>query len=358
VTDFSKINLSAGLKYTLKSMPRGKNYKGKISNTCTVPTNTVTIDADSNCFLCGCDGWLPIPVGKVNEFDTLEDVLNSPIAKMLQEDVREKKFSWCAVENCGIIYNDNTHVTDYSLNINIDNSCNLACPSCRRDMVMISSGPEYEKKVEDVNHILRWLEKFNDPIEISIGGSGDALASVITRNLIKNYSYKPTQRFNISTNGLLLKKVIADSAIQPAIVSYCVSVDAGSAEVYEQVRRPGKWSVLLENLEWLAENKGKANVMLSFVAQKTNYKDLSNFAELCKKFNFNGDITMLNDWGTWNSKPVLNPDAWTIANGTYMDHNVADPAHPEHTQFIEALKAVHAKKYKCMHNGAIFNKFI
>jgi sulfatase maturation enzyme AslB (radical SAM superfamily) len=326
-------------------MSRGKNYHKQIENFCRMPFTHVSVDQNSDCFLCHCEGWLPIPVGKVSDFESLEDVWNSPTAKMLQSDIEQKKFSWCAVTHCGILEN-NIAKKNYTLAINIDDSCNLACPSCRRELRMLENGVEFEKKQQDLVRITQWLEKFQQPISISLGGTGDALASQLVRNFIKTYRYKSGQTFKITTNGLLLKKVIANSSIYPAISVISISVDAGSAEVYEQVRRPGKWSVLMDNLEWLANNRSQMHVNLNFVLQKTNLHDLPAFVELCKTLNFNGYIQPLNDWGTWNRVPVSTPDAYTEANGTYLDHDVTNSTHPDYGDFIQILNSIRKNQPK------------
>jgi hypothetical protein len=350
------VKLSKALTFTLESMPRGRDYEHPIRHSCNVPLHHVSVDANSDCFLCECEGWLPIPVGKVSDFETLPQIWNSDLAQMLQNNVKEKQFTWCAVQHCGVTDN-NINRPGFSLSINIDDSCNLACPSCRRELRMLDSGPEYEKKRQDLDRILSWLDKFEPAILIHLGGSGDALASLLIRNFIKNYRYRPQQKFSIATNGLLIKKVIDKSAIAPAIDSYSISVDAGTQHVYENVRRPGKWSVLLENLEWLNENKQKSKVILNFVVQKDNFRDLSDFVELCKHYHFFGKITALNDWGTWNNTVSLNPDSWTIANGTYMDHDVADPSHPEHNEFVNTINKIQDCNYPFLNISPIFNKF-
>lgn len=357
MSDFSKIKLSPGLKYTLRSLPRGKNYHGHVTHSCNVPTRTVTIDSEANCMLCGCEGWLPIPVGKVWDFESLDEVWQSPIATMLQNDIEQKKYTWCAVEHCGVI-NKNIFTQTYSLNINLDNSCNLTCPSCRRDAIMITDGQEFDVKIKAINQIFSWLEKFPHPIIISLGGSGDALASLIIRRLIKNYQYRPGQKFKVSTNGLLLKKVMPDSGILPAIDMYSISIDAGTKEVYENVRRPGNWEALIENLEWLSENKQKSKVTLNFVVQNANYKDMKAFADLCIKFNFNGSLMPLSDWGTWNSSSVAAPDAWTISNGIYPDHNVADPQHSNHQDFLKELSELKERNLSNLNISSFFRKFL
>ncbi len=355
MTNFQNIKLSPGLKYTLQSMPRGKDHNDPITYSCNITNYHITIDSDLNCMLCGCDGWLPIPVGKIFDFNSLEDVWNSPVAKMLQDDINQKKFTWCAVEHCGITQH-NIIKQKYSISVLLDDSCNLACPSCRRELRLLDSGAEFENKIKNLNHIMHLLKQFNHPIDIFLGGSGDALASHITRSMIKNYHPKVGQSFGIATNGLLIKKLIPDSPMRNYINNFSIGVDAASAKIYEQVRRPGKWKVLLENLEWLSKNQGSSKVILSFTVQKANFKDIPAFAELCQQLNFQGSLQPLNDWGTWNFATVKKPDVYTIANGTYLDHNIADLNHPEYLEFLTVLQTVREKN-KNLQISPYFAKF-
>jgi|694.fasta_scaffold77445_2 hypothetical protein len=353
--DFQKVILTPGLKFTLKSIQRGRTYEHPITNTCKVPFTHLSIDNNLDCFVCSCSAWLPIPVGKISDFNKLSDIWNSPIAKMIQSDVTENKFTWCAVTHCGIVHQSNQQVK-YNIAIGIDDSCNLACPSCRRELHMLDSGPEFENKITNMNHIMRLLEEFEHPVEIALGVSGDALASHITRHLLLNYHPTPRQSFSISTNGLLIKKIIPNSPIRSHMKSIAISVDAGSANVYEQVRRPGKWKILLENLEWMSENRGSTQVKLMFIVQKTNFKDIAAFDELCRRLNFIGSLQPLFDWGTWNSQPVKNPDAYTIANGTYLDHDIANPTHPEHLEFLTIIRNTYNQNTN-LNISPYFNKF-
>lgn len=325
-------------------MPRGEQHP-PIANSCNMPFNNISVDTNSDCFVCGCEGWLPIPIGKVQDFDSLESAWASPIAKLLQDDIADKKYTWCAVNSCGVVH-QNVVQKSYTLSIDIDDSCNLACPSCRRELRMLESGPEFDSKVQDIQRILSWLEQFPHPISISIGGTGDLFTSPVLRPLVLSYQPKEKQTFGIITNGLLLKKLLPKTTIRSAIAHMQVSVDAASAPVYEQVRRPGKWSVLMENLEWLSENKMNTKVSLGFVVQKTNFRDIPAFVKLCEQLGFMCNLQTLTDWGTWNSTPVQTPDSYTQANGTFADHNVADPGHPEHSEFLEILTTIRGKQYK------------
>ena len=68
-----------------------------------------------------------------------------------------------------------------------------------------------------------------------------------------------------------MSKQLPDSKILPNISEFKISIDAGSKEVYEVVRRPGKFDKLIENLDWMHENKPEgANIHFRFVCQKAN----------------------------------------------------------------------------------------
>ena len=342
--------LNKEYQYKLKSMPRGRNFNTPITSTCKIPYTTVTVDYNSNCFICSCDGWLPIPVGKVQDFASLDEVWNSPTAQLLQDDIDKKRFTWCAVDHCGI-KNRNLTSNKSTLIVNIDESCNLSCPSCRRDSIMHSSGPVYDTKLHAIKHILTWLDKFDRPLTITLSGNGDPFASNVIRPLIQSYQPKLMHAFHFKTNGLLLKKQLSTSPLLPNVDAIEISVDAGSKQVYEDVRRPGKWEVLLENFEYLKEVRLSRKTILYFCLQNKNYKDVPAFVNLCKMYGFNGIVHQLDDWGTWNSSQVKTPDAWTIANGIYADHNVLDPAHPNHNDMLAVLKG-------CNKSNVMFSSII
>lgn len=331
----SYFQLSPKHKFTLSAHFRGRNLEQPITNSCNVPYMQMGIDEDSMITLCQCEGWLPIPVGQVSDFNSLEEVWNSPTARLLQQNIDDKKFTWCAVNDCGI---RNVSINSQRrIAINIDDSCNLQCPSCRREKVMYDSGPIFERRLADLNRILSWLEKYNEPIVVQLMSNGDPLASHIVRPLFKSYTPRSGQTFEFITNGLLIKKLLPTSLIFPHIELFLISIDAGSKDVYENVRRPGRWDTLIDNLDFLVENNKQNKTRLNFVLQRDNYKDLENFVNLCKHYNFSGIVQCLRDFGTWNSTPVIKPDSWTIVNGTFLDHNVLRSDHPEHRMCKETL---------------------
>jgi hypothetical protein len=336
-------NPEVAYSYVLTSHPRGIQYKGKITNTCNRPWKTVTIDMFTNCILCVCDGWLPKSVGEITNFDRLEDIWRNQTAYTIQEDIKNKKFTWCAVEHCGIKYSSNLEST-YQLVFGIDDSCNLKCPSCRRDMRMYKSGPLFDKKANAVKHTIKLLNNFEMPIHITLATSGDPLASHIYRPFLYSYIPKVTQTFTLFTNGLLIKKQLDKTALLNRITEFKISIDAASEKTYEAVRLGGKWNLLIENLNFLKEKKLNNLITLQFIVQQRNYRDIKNFENLCEYYECCGIITQLDDWGTWINEDIATPDKWTLKFGTFMDNNVLNSSHKNYDECVEIIKSIQSKR--------------
>jgi organic radical activating enzyme len=334
-----------------RSIPRNKDLHFDIKNHCDFPSRSLVVDRRGHCFVCSCEAWLPVSVGLIEDFCDLNQVWSNPVARALQDDIKQKKFTHCAVDRCGIMlknqriveYGDPIHLKNpndfYYISINIDDSCNLSCPSCRKNIVMITQGQEFEQRSTQVNHLIGLLEKFDHPCHITMTGNGDPLASAIMRPLIHQYQPRHNHTIRLFTNGLLLKKQLSGATIVNNITQFFISIDAGSAEIYEKVRRPGKFDILKSNLDFLQElvAQTKATVLLKFVLQEDNHNDMENFVNLCMHYKFNGVINRLEDWGTWDD--FAKKDV------------IGNSAHPLHLITIENLKKVYLTKYP----GITFN---
>jgi MoaA/NifB/PqqE/SkfB family radical SAM enzyme len=315
-------------QHAYNSIPRNRDLGLKIDYKCNAPSKQLVVDWKGDCFVCGCEAWLPISVGHITDFKRLDQVWSNSTAQLLQQDINDGKFTHCAVDRCGVVNGDKIDL-HHVISINIDESCNLACPSCRSQPILINSGFEYNSKLQQVYHLMNLLQQFKEPCHIVMSGNGDPLASAIMRPLIREFRPGANQTIRLFTNGLLMEKQLNDSPILEHITQYFISIDAGSASVYHDVRRPGNWNVLMRNLEWLklVQQRTGAEVLLKFVLQQANHRDIQNFCELCIDFGFNGVVNRLEDWGTW-------------ASFTEQDV-VGNTAHPEHGAAIENLRTAH-----------------
>jgi MoaA/NifB/PqqE/SkfB family radical SAM enzyme len=300
------------------------NAQAAILNSCERPFRSLSIDSNGNCYVCICEAWLPISVGNIKEFSSLADIWTSPIAKTLQTSIENKDYQYCAVERCGVMERSITMPT-YHIAVNMDNSCNLVCPSCRTEMINYTEGDVFNDRLKLVNHFLKLLENFNEPANVVLIGSGDPLSSLIMRPIVLNWVPKSNQTITLFTNGLLMKKLLPGSTVFGHISEFQISVDAGSSEVYEVVRSPGKFKNLKENLDWLADNKPQhSKVTLNYTVSANNALDIENFVSMCEHYGFAGIITSLENWNTFDD----------FSSQAVLEY----PTHPLHQSALSQLR--------------------
>jgi hypothetical protein len=100
----------------------------------------------------------------------------------------------------------------------------------------------------------------------------------------------------------------------------------------------------MQNFEFLQSQGLSDRVTLEFIVQKKNFRDINNLVKLVNRFGFIGRLTQLDDWGTWNYDTVVNPDMWTIKNGTFREHNVLDRRHELYAECKEIVQSVLTNK--------------
>ena len=102
--------------------------------------------------------------------------------------------------------------------------------------------------------------------------------------------------------------------------------------------------MLLENFDYLKSiNKNKLTT-LNFAVQKNNFKDLQNFVDLCQHYSFNASIHGLDNWGTWNTDDVSEPDTWTIKNGTFQQHDVLNKDHIQYQECKQIIQTIESDR--------------
>ena len=297
---------------------------------CKDPFDGCSIDRFGQVFVCTCDGKLPISVGHIMDFVSLDQIWTNDIARQLQQTILEQKFTYCDVSNCGIMYSNPVDADSYlssrrrkEIFLNIDESCNLHCPSCRDSMIYIKKGQQYTDKKTWVNHFHNMLKEYTGALDLYTRGNGDPLASEIYQEFLSTCELNSNQKFNFLTNGLLLRQRFGEN---PKLVKntslIMISIDAGSKEVYEDVRRPGKWEKLVDNLDCLHTlSKQGISAQLNFVIQRANYQDIPNFIKLAQKYKFRTHYALLEDWRTFDG-------------GFYKENAVHEESHPEHQSWL------------------------
>ncbi len=300
---------------------------------------------------CCCWKWLPKIIGNLHENDMME-VWNSETVREIRASILDGSFKYCQKEVCPEIQNGRLPYKEEisepdlkeiienkttvlkkkpkTLNLAYDRTCNLSCPSCRTEKIVIK-GKEYDKTLQLQERLL--AGGLEDAQIVIVTGSGDPFASKLYRDLLTDLDAEkyPQLTVHLMTNGQLFTPSAWAKwkKSHKVIKAVQISMDAASEETYRIVRRGGTFQVLLDNLEFVASLRRKGElewVRTDFVVQQANYKEMKRYVEYSKSFGFDlAGLSMINDWGTFGSEE-------------FSFQAIQDPAHPEHSQFLDVLQ--------------------
>jgi len=315
---------------------------------CSYPFTKATFSPSGNVFFC-CPAWLDLPIGNIFK-ESFEDIWNSRTAQKIRRSILDENFKYCNPVNCPRIvsgavkrepqWGKYDHFMEtrnvvletgpWKVSLNYDNSCNLYCKSCRNNVIVLPK----EKQAELIRFQDSMLTSvfFKHIKEITITGAGEALSSPVYMDLLSKINSRehPGLKMILRTNGLLLtpgnwKRL---ENIHYAVNAISISIDAACEDTYRRLRRGGDFNRLLKNLEFLKELKKEKpfKLWLHFVVQKANYREMSDFLRLAKKYNADRVLFgKLFNLGTYEAED-------------YRDAAVHEPANPEFSRFKELLK--------------------
>ena len=311
--------LDKDLKYTWKNRgyPRQTHLEDR---SCGHTKQSMSIDSKGRVFHCHCDGWLPFNNKTLLKFDSIEEIFTSPMAlKLQQSTAKGGSFKFCNTLHCRI-RKVNLRPSSESRNfiIAIDDSCNLQCASCREDLIFLKSGVVFEYRQNLMRHFKKMLSQDESPSRTTIGGNGDAFASVVYKNFLFDLDLRDDQVLTLKTNGILIERTIEKYNFINNIASLDISIDAGTESTYDVLRAPGKWHKLIDNIKFARQLN--INTQLNFVVQSRNLYDIESFLELCDKLDCTPKLTMVEDWGTWHN---------------FHEHDVTDKRNPCHSDWLK-----------------------
>jgi len=330
-----------------------KNLQGKF---CFNPFSQLDIYEDGKLYSC-CTAWLPTALGSIWK-QPVAEAWNSPDSQAIRSSILDGSFRYCNHLICphiqdgslpdieearsnpvyrNIIDNNITRLDTLPVFINLcnDASCNLSCPSCRRQQILHTKGKEYQKR-QTLQDLIK-SQLFSTPTDrefrINITGSGDPFASPVFREFLFNLDGKdfPNLSIHLQTNGVLLtlKNWNRMHKIHQNIAIVLVSFDAATEATYQITRRGGHWPTLIKNMEALGQLRRNSELRLlrmDFVVQAANFREMPEFIALAK--NLNADkaaFSMVLDWGTWT--PAV-----------YRKQCIWKQDHPQFEDFIKVLE--------------------
>jgi hypothetical protein len=319
---------------------------------CKVPFTTLSTGWKGDAFVCNCPAWVPFPTGNVLNAESSEQVWNSEAALEIRRSILDGDYSYCSRTLCSFItaqklprkdeikdpllrgYIDH-HTTRLEespqlVELNYDTTCNLACPSCRTEILVASADEQDAFALAKDRVILPLLRKANSAY---VSGGGEAFASKHTRSILSGLNRRdyPDLDLHLITNGQLLtpQRWSEFPVLGEMIGTLSVSIDAASAETYESLRRPGKWSVLMRNLELISGLRRSGEIRdfwINFVVQRDNFREMLPFVELGARLGVDQ---------IWFQR-VVNYGAYDEA--TFSGIDVTSPQHPDHAELLGILR--------------------
>jgi hypothetical protein len=327
-------------------------------------------------YLCDCAAWLPFIAGNVVEADSPDDVWNSAGAQEIRRSILDGDYSYCSRTLCPLIVNDSLPRTEEVtaprlrriiehretvlddgprlIALGHDSSCNLACPSCRVGIVMADKS-QNERLDRARDRVILPLLRHRQ-VGLHLTSWGDPFASRHYRSILEALRHEDFDgvRLFLLTNGLGLTKSVWTSMphLGEKIVELRVSVDAATRETYEDVRRPGRWEVIRENLRTMGEisragtflrNRFSGDIQsvssdlfldaenpisfaLAFVVQSANFREMPAFVRLAEEVN--ADSVVFQRYYSFGHE----------GGAVFSAKDVASPAHPEHQELQAILK--------------------
>lgn len=326
---------------------------------CFRPWEFMEIQDDTTMYPC-CPNWVNnVNYGRVDRDLNFDDTWNGEKAKRFRASILDGSFRYCNKTQCPMIQNGSLpNVQDILdgncgeqrrdilinknlsssgpefINLCYDRSCNLRCPSCRQNFYFLSEKSnvdEYILKWQFQEKLIEFLYNIQTKAIINITGSGDPFASKLFWDLLTSLDGRknPNIQIQLQTNGVLFTRENWNrlEKLHNNSISTIISLDAGTKKVYDRIRKGGDWNKLMRNLGFVDElhkQKKLSWVRLDFVCQNRNFTEMRVFVDIAKQHGFNCYFSRIVNWGTYSSIE-------------FNEHNIFDPSHANHKQFLELI---------------------
>lgn len=261
--------------------------------------------------------------GNIIDHD-FQEIWNSVNAKIVRLSIMNRTFVFCDAGRCPYFHkgtaceqnkqNNLEWQQDYPLSIalDVDNSCNLYCTSCRKERMI----EETEFKQVLIDRILEQIVKL--PVRIILNNIGEVFVGKYCRQIYQNKEMIAHKHISIYTNGILLnERKLGELLNDYETIDVAVSVDAATESTYKKIRRGGNFGVLLDNLYNIASRKKRGKVkwfQLNYVVQRDNISEMEQFLELAIELHADRIcFFQIENWGIYTDEEFC--DVSVLRNG-------------------------------------------
>jgi len=315
---------------------------------CREPFSRFDIGPSGEVLVC-CGHWLPTSIGDFLK-SSVEDVLNSPTALKIRESVTDGTYKYCNHLECGTMAQNMLLTLDAPTNerareaigngsfrvdgvdhvlFAFDQSCNLSCPSCRRERIIERPSQSEEKAQAVEQKLLPLLPKLR---VLNLNPAGELFSSKPSRRLLELIDDEscPDLLLDIISNGTLFSEAEWNKfpGIHNKVRSIRISTDAARKDTFEQLRRLGNHETFVKNMEFLSQLRAKEVfpiLCFSFTYQRDNFREMKEFVAFCQRMNC--DFVIF--------ERLQNLGAFSDAE--YRERAVHYPTHPLYREFIDVI---------------------
>ena len=177
--------------------------------------------------------------------------------------------------------------------LEITNKCNLKCIHCFYSDYIST----YEMSIENIAYTIGKISALENLEYIGVTGGEPFLHSRFI-DILKMFgdNFSKT-RFLIITNGILLNDEILNLFSVYKNIAINISVDGSNRQINDMIRGNGTYDKLIESIEKVAAiDNNRLNLRMTI--QKGNYKDVSDFFHLAKKYNVSANYLFVAECGT------------------------------------------------------------
>ncbi len=326
----------------------GRDSGVLLDRICPEPFKRFDISPSGEVLVC-CGHWLPTSIGDLMT-DGVDQILNSEMAKKIRASMLDGSYKYCNHLECAALIQgylpDKAGVTNPVLRAAIDEnrlevdkvdqilfafdqSCNLSCPSCRRELIV--EKPSLNQAKADVveQKLLPLLKNLK---LLDINPAGEVFSSKPSRRILQlvNRHDCPDLVVDLISNGTLFteKEWLKFPNLNGMVRSVRISVDGATKETFENLRRLGVWEIFIKNMEFLARLRKAgeiARLKFSFTYQLGNFLEMVAFVDFAKSFNC--------DYVIFERLQNLGAFAWD----EFRERGVHLTEHPLHHQFLKII---------------------
>ncbi len=169
------------------------------------------------------------------------------------------------------------------IEMDITNQCNIRCIMCPFSDPAIGGRKRRDLSLDMFS---RWAnEMFSAATHVGLMFGTEPTLNSNLLSFVRIAKEFRVPNVYFSTNAMKLTPALAGDLIDAGLDEVNVSLDGGTKETFERIRRKAKWDIVVGNLRSLRDQKtarklSRPRLHMSFVMMQSNIKELPQFVEL------------------------------------------------------------------------------